>query len=393
MNNINKVLWLPSWFPSIDSPQNGDFIMRQADAVANYLPFYIAYAQATNLVSSSRLTELNINENQKQLIYLYHRKSNSSLIRGLSSFRYIFYYNRIIHYYIQKFGKPDLIHVHVSFRAGLIALWLKWRYRVPYIITEHWTLFTPERKDNYLARSYLFKRIIRKIYQEAEYVLPVSNYLEKNLKELFPFIKSCAIPNVVDPTLFYPESRRETRSEDFTFIHVSGLSQIKNPELIIRTFIKFQRLYSDAKLIVIGGHNIDSASLQHLLKHENNSICFLGILSHDEVAKRMRESDAFVLFSDYETQSCVALEALYSGLPIISSRLPCLEEFINDDNGILVKPGDEDALLKAMVKIYLEHAKYDGEAIASKVQAIYNPEIVGRKIADVYEKILASKRK
>ena len=39
---------------------------------------------------------------------------------------------------------PDLVHVQVALKAGLIALYLKWKYRIPYVLTEHWSGYYPE---------------------------------------------------------------------------------------------------------------------------------------------------------------------------------------------------------------------------------------------------------
>ena len=67
-----------------------------------------------------------------------------------------------------------------------------------------------------------------------------------------------------------------------------------------------------------------------------NAIQFTGMLPYEEVARLMRNSDAFVLFSLYENMPCVVLEALCCGLPVITSDVGGLKEVINQENGVLV---------------------------------------------------------
>ncbi len=41
---------------------------------------------------------------------------------------------------------PDLVHVQVAMKAGLVALYLKWKYKIPYVLTEHWSGYYEEDK-------------------------------------------------------------------------------------------------------------------------------------------------------------------------------------------------------------------------------------------------------
>jgi glycosyltransferase involved in cell wall biosynthesis len=285
---------------------------------------------------------------------------------------------------------PEIVHVHVCYKAGLFALWLKWRFGIPYGITEHWTFFTKERKDNYLKSNFLKKWLIKIIYNNSSFVLPVSFNLEGQLLNFFPKISSFVIPNVVDPISFF-YSTNSQKSDSFHFIHVSSLGLLKNPMIILKVFIRLLIKYRNVGLDIVGPINDDFLSEFEKLDHGRDKINLVGQIEHHEVADKLRIANAFVLFSSSENLPCVIAESLCCGVPVISSSVGGIPEMVNDSNGILVTPGDEEALYSAMENMILNYSKYDRKKISEEAQSKYNPEVVGKQIADVYEKVLSKK--
>ncbi|MCB4234228.1 glycosyltransferase family 4 protein [Kaistella anthropi] len=68
-----------------------------------------------------------------------------------------------------------------------------------------------------------------------------------------------------------------------------------------------------------------------------------------EVSEKMRASDCFVLFSDYENFPCVLLESLSTGTPVIATKVGGIPEVVNEKNGILIS-NSKDELYEAMKK-------------------------------------------
>ena len=95
-----------------------------------------------------------------------------------------------------------------------------------------------------------------------------------------------------------------------------------------------------------------------------------GELTPREVCHEMQQADCFVLFSNYETYAIVIVEALISGLPIISSPVGIAPEVVTNDNGILVPMGDEQALTQAMIQF--DTTKYDTHTIRQSPLSIKN---------------------
>lgn len=382
-----NVLWLPSWYPTIESQQNGDFIYRHALATSNFAKLTILFVQPSSKVNKLVERNFDINNNVNERILLFPRLAK---FRVFNFITLLYLYNKEFKSLYKNGIHPNIIHVHVSFRAGLIALWLKKRYQIPYIITEHWTYFNGLGNLNYVNSSFFFKWTIKKIFRKADYILPVSHDLSSRLKNFFPFINPITVPNVVDSALFYlPKACNDGR--EFKFIHVSSLNELKQPYKIISVFKKIRYTYQKAVLEIVGPASPELMKSVGELRLPKDSIVFYGLMEHEEVASLIRGSKVFVLYSTTENLPCVIAESLCCGVPVISSSVGGVPEMVNDSNGILVPPGDEDALYKAMESMILNYDKYNRQRISEDAQAKYNPEVVGRQIAEVYEKVLSKK--
>ncbi|WP_158022733.1 glycosyltransferase, partial [Hymenobacter coccineus] len=97
---------------------------------------------------------------------------------------------------------PDLIHAHVLLRTGLAAWWLKWRRGIPYVVTEHWTLYLPARVAQVgRVRQFLTRAVVRR----AGALHAVSRALADALGALGARApRTAIIANVVDANLFRP---------------------------------------------------------------------------------------------------------------------------------------------------------------------------------------------
>lgn len=123
----------------------------------------------------------------------------------------------------------------------------------------------------------------------------------------------------------------------------------KNITGLIRTVKSLLAVRSDFMITFIGNAQPHQKALAVELGIPEQLILFRGEIPHAEVAEIMHQSDILIMFSHVENLPCVILEAMSCGLPVISSDVGGIHEWIRESNGMLVKPHDEEALLKAMV--------------------------------------------
>jgi len=270
----------------------------------------------------------------------------------------------------------------------LVALYLKTRFKIPFVLTEHWSGYYQQPKDNLFKRSFLEKYLTKRIIKSSSKFLPVCSALGDQINQYWVRKHFQKIPNVVNTRLFYPAADHVGRI--FRFIHISSLAENKNPDAIIRVFTELADAGFPAELVVAGPLN---NKLSEYMRSGGlrDQIRFTGEISYEQVGSELRNSSALVMFSSYENLPCVILEALCSGIPVISTNVGGIQEVIHKGNGILIKPGDELELKKAMQEIIQNYHLYDKTSIAGQAAAAFSYETVGQQIARVYDSVLGKK--
>ena len=381
-----SVLWLASWYPNEAEPFSGDFIQRQAKAVSACQPITVIYvgksAPGSNKQKEPDVKSMTGNLQEKIFYYSIHG--------FLSKWKSLVTYFKKHHGFIielrSKNDLPDLVHVHVAMKAGLVALYLKWRYKIPYLLTEHWSGYYPQAMDSLYRKSVAERYLTKLILKNASMVLPVSHALGKQISHYWIRVPFHEIPNVVDTRYFYPPEN--TKVHPFRFIHISTLLYPKNPEAIVRTFMELLRSGFDAELILVGPLNPSINALLVEIADAGEKIRATGEISYEEVGSELRKSSALVLFSSYENMPCVILEALCTGIPVVATRVGGISEVVREDNGILVSAGNENELLEAMKEMMRNNQAFDMNKIARRSAALFSYETIGKKIIDIYDSVL-----
>ena len=392
---MRNILWLTSWYPNSTDPFNGDFIKREAEAVSIYQPLKILYVvknHRKSLLAENDYSDVHSqNKNLEEHILYYSSIGNDHSV--LSRFNSLKNYFRRHLEFIKQLRKnndmPDLVHVQVALKAGLIAVYLKWRHGIPYVLTEHWSGYYPVSRDSLYKKSYISRFVTRLIIKNAARFLPVSEDLGNEISKHWIPVSFQKIPNVVNTDLFYPSEYAP--STIFRFIHISSLQYPKNPEGIIKAFIELLRQGIPAELELVGPLN---PSLIEFIKASGlrpDQLHCTGEIPYDQVAVELRKSSSLVMFSFYENMPCAILEALCSGIPVIATKVGGIPEIISKENGILIKVGKETELLDAMKEMILNYHMYDRRKISHEAREQFSYEVIGKKIADAYHSVLEKK--
>ncbi len=385
-----KALWLTSWYPNKLDTMNGDFIQRHARAVSLFCKVHVIHAEADKKNELKKLLEIseNCDKNLSETILLYRLNNIPLAGKIISYFQYLRLFKMQVQQYIEANGKPDIVHVHVAMKAGIIALWLKRKFNIPFIVTEHWTIYNSNAPDNYKHRGFLFRYYTKKTLRQSSAFLPVSNDLGNAVQKTVTEVPFTAIPNVADTGLFNYQSAEKKHA--FSFVHISTLNYQKNPEGILRTYKKFLERYPETDLIIAGEAGVALKQYADTLNLPRANLLFTGLVSYAEVASILKKSEALIMFSRYENLPCVIIEALCCGLPVISTNAGGIPELINDSNGFLIDNEDEPALLNAMINMYEHYQKFNCKQISADAAEKFSYEKVGNEIMEIYKKVLKS---
>jgi glycosyltransferase involved in cell wall biosynthesis len=382
---MKKILWLPSWYPNKTAPFDGDFIQRMAKATSLYTEIHVFFVVKDESLQENLVTTSAQNGNLYETIAYY--KGSSFLPRLLSWKKYFSIYNQLIRGFIEKHGKPHLVHVQVPVKAGLIALWLKRNFGIDYVCTEHFAIYNDEVVDRFSRRSFYFKHYTQKVFKEARALLPVSQNLGEEINARVIKKDFQVIFNVADTGLFY---YMPSAQQKFRFIHVSEMGPRKNVTGIIQAFCALHKQQPDTELILAGPYTaqvFEAAKRSGLL---NTAIFFTGQLSYETIALNMRQANVLILFSNIENMPCVIIEALCCGLPVISTKTGGIAEVIDNNNGILVPVGDETALLQSMQQLKGHYNQYNRATIAEHARQQFSYNEIGHQINEVYNRVLQS---
>jgi glycosyltransferase involved in cell wall biosynthesis len=258
------------------------------------------------------------------------------------------------------------------------------KLKVDYIIHEHSSDFSDFEQKRWTK---LKRNLIVSTLRKAKLVVAVSPFLEKQILKVEPHLVHTVLPLPVDLELFFPE-KRNLKKDHYTFIHVSGLDEkFKNVKGIVEAFSRVRKNYGHVELkIVTDG---DAEYLQKFIDENqmNDGAEILENLSHAAVAQAYRESDCFVLFSEFETYSCVLIEALSSGLQIITTQVGIAYDL--DDRIIQIVPRqDVHALATTMEnRILTVPTESNRRALTDIAKRFAQNEVLGQ-LKNIYSNVL-----
>jgi len=386
-----KVLWLASWYPNKISPLDGDFVQRHALAVSEFASVSVIYvAQYGESVPNPQpeiVETANGAVKELRVYFTSLRTGIRVLDKLIYNWKYYHTYRSIIRSYFSEYGKPDLVHVHVPMKAGIIARWIKRRWKIPYVVTEHSAIYVPGPADAFDNRSFYFRQNVSAIFRAAAGVTSVSFHNGSIIKKLFGLKMMYTLHNVVDiKSFFYKPGVIGARCR---FIHVSTMGFQKNTIGILQVCAKLKMIREDWELELIGPPN--APVVDFIENNELKNFVFVkGEVSNKEVARQMQDASALVMFSRYENFPCVIIEALCCGLPVVATNVAGIPEAVDASNGILVESENEAQLLAAMIEMIERFHLFDGPGIAQKAAKKYNYNTIGKQFFDLYNAVVSS---
>ena len=254
------------------------------------------------------------------------------------------------------YEKLDLLHVHYAIPHASAAYMAKHilaskGIHIPYITTLHGTDITLIGNDS------SYKSVIEFSINQSDAVTAVSNSLKEDTLSIFEIEKEIkVIPNFVCLDTYNNSKDNKALKSAYApdnekiLIHISNFRKVKRVEDILYVFDKVRKKIP-SKLILIGDgperHNIETLCMK---LNACDDIKILGKLKAAE--KVLSVADLFLLPSETESFGLAALEAMASGVPVISTNRGGLPEVnIHGVTGFLSNVGDIDDMAKNAIHI------------------------------------------
>lgn len=387
-----NILIIPAFFQTKKNPTLGSFFWDQALALKRaghtVTIFYSDTYSVKCMKDYMRYEEESVSE--KEEIIIYRRRFFCPLKHGMEGYREVFVKGilQLHEKYCAKIGRLDVIHAHCCVWAGYAAMRLSEKVGVPYVITEHATLFALHKAQISGADD----RYIRQVFEKAAKVICVSRAFAKLISEYRKSNDIEVIGNVVDFEQFKPcacESHQEMRFLTVCYMNTNDQLKKKGIDILLKAWKDFSTKYNTAKLFIGGGGQAAQKAIEWCREYNiMDSVEFLGSLNRSQVAFYMQQCDCFVLPSRYETFGVVYVEAMACGKPVIAVANGGPDDFVKDFNGMLIAPNDVAGLQHALEQMYGKYKKYNSDMIRTFVQNQFSEQAISQQLEQAYQQII-----
>ena len=377
-------IWMiTKWYPNREDPQVGVFIQKHARAISMYNNIGVLYIHPIiNLTNDFEIDERGNNDLKEVLIYF--KKNTSVFGKIINSIRYLVALNKGVKILSYKISNPDILHAYILTRTGIVAWYLSFRKKIPFIISEQWSGYVTGK---FLKSSFIKKKITRFIARKASAITSVSYYLLDGMKTC-GLINSVSriIPNVIENTEV--NTLPINRNQINVLMVADLVDEIKNISGVIRMISRTE--HSSLFTVRIIGGGPDESKLKKLASDLNlldRIIFFEGQKNNSEVYTYLRNCDFLILNSRYETFSLICAEAMSCGKPVLATACGGPNEFVIKETGLLIKP-DNGEELKENFEFMLKHFhEYDSLWIANYAKSMFSMEKVGKAFQILYSSI------
>jgi glycosyltransferase involved in cell wall biosynthesis len=260
-------------------------------------------------------------------------------------------------------------------------------------------LYNPYSELTWSKIPWLYFQLEKTVIPKMDKLFVVSeqglNFYKKyyNHKEnKFSFIPTWADRNKFHPSrsklnkrmeLSYLTDKFTISDKDKIILFAGRLEGSKNPLLLVDSFYKLSTIDKNVKLLIIGDGSLRGKVVNRIKEYKlDEKVKLLGIFSQDNLAKLMQISDVLMLTSACEGMPRVVIEALASGLPVVSTNVGEVKRVVkNGYSGFLVLKHNATDIASAVMQVLKNKEKFNPYNCLNSMKD-YGADII---LNDIYE--------
>lgn len=286
----------------------------------------------------------------------------------------------------------DVIHASTFFSDGAVALKIKKKYGIPFVVAVRGT------DVNAFLKYRFFDSTCKKLISEADrifFITPIikehfiSSPATKGLRDVIEQ-KSMVLPNGIDDFwIEHPNLKQKNEGHDV--LYVGRFMQNKNIEMLMSVVNELKGSIPDIKLHLIGGGGELNDHIISLCNSHQDIMEYHGLLKDKtKMLDIMRKCNVFAMLSFRETFGLVYVEAMSQGLPVLYTKGQGIDGVFPDDVGEKVNPHDKEEIKDALQDLLLKPDKY--RPLSSSELACFDWSTIARKYMDVYSQCKIRKK-
>jgi len=259
----------------------------------------------------------------------------------------------------------DLVHAFFGFPTG----WLPYRTvnKLPYIISLRGS-DVPGKHPRLRLDYKILGPVFKAVWKKAAALVACSEGLKNRALQFLPSVSIDVIPNGVELDRFHPAETTK-KTDLLNLLTVGRLSPTKRVEMLIDAVQILHKAGCNVHFTIVGGGAM-ADQLRQTVSQKNLSgvIDVAGRIDSEKMPQLYRRHAIYVSASMQEGMSNAMLEAMASGLPIITTKCEGVEELIAD-NGIVVGDAKAEAIAEAIRTLADDRKTYKRMSTAARKQA------------------------
>lgn len=194
------------------------------------------------------------------------------------------------------------------------------------------------------SRTNGIKGFIKSLYVKRLSKIYASGKSQRKITDILGFKGETVITKGVGVFNYIPQPDFKPKTEVKNYFYVGRFVEVKNLKFLISVFNELPQ-YN----LYLAGFGEQEQELRRLAKE---NVHFLGAIDNKKLSTFYQQMDVFVLPSKSEPWGLVVEEALNNGIPVIvSDRVGCAEEIINNSNGLIFHYNDKNEFVAAINKM------------------------------------------
>lgn len=267
--------------------------------------------------------------------------------------------------------RPDAVIVcnPTQFLIARLAA-LRYRHAIGLVLED--TLVSEMRKNK------LVRRLRKLLYRSADFVFCFSQDAQTYARHLELRGQLYRTSWSFDPSghahsqsLTMGKQGRPTAKRDskLRFLYVGALAEHKGVRLLLQAWRSFAVVAPDAELILVGDGNLKTEMQAFCASYKIPGVHFTGHLAPQAVSRHYMKADVFILPTLQDLFGLVVLEAMASGLPILTTMYSGARELVtNGENGYVFNPLDKNEFLAVLEKTYRNRSRLADMGKQSKLR-------------------------
>jgi glycosyltransferase involved in cell wall biosynthesis len=254
---------------------------------------------------------------------------------------------------------PDVVHVVTEGPLGWAAVSAAKRLGVPVTTDFHTNFHTYSRHYGFGWLAGGVAHYLRALHNRAACTMVPTAELKAGLEKM-KFERVLVVGRGVDTKLFHPGCRNDLLRaqwgcgrDDIVALHVGRLAPEKNLRLFIEAARQMQTTEPSVRVVLVG----DGPQGEELRRH-NPDFHFAGMRIGEDLAAHYASADLFLFPSTTETFGNVTLEAMASGLAVVTYDYAAARQYIRHGVSGLVAPLDDAREFVRLASLPLEDRSF-----------------------------------